>query len=94
MMKNDEMILDEKNYSLEGLEKFYQDLLRHIKEAYPDIERRMTIVIQAKLITTKLTEEEKSCLEVEWFEIARKIKAVKESIWLLDMHAMPDVSGQ
>ncbi|CCK19252.1 hypothetical protein [Pseudolactococcus laudensis] len=48
-MKNDEMILDGKDYSLEGLEKFYQDLVRHIKVAYPEIERRMAIVIQAKI---------------------------------------------
>ncbi|GHU38401.1 hypothetical protein FACS1894193_09760 [Bacilli bacterium] len=80
--------------ALVDLENYYQELLRGVKATYPEIERRMTIVIQAKLITTKLSDEEKSYLEAECFEIARKIKAVKESICLLDKNVMQTYSGK
>jgi predicted transcriptional regulator len=70
----------EKNkHASSHLENFYQELVTKIQKEYPKVH----IVLQAKLITTRLLEEEKLKLDTACLEIARKIKAVTETLEML-----------
>ncbi|MBS7576078.1 MULTISPECIES: hypothetical protein [unclassified Enterococcus] len=64
------------NYHYEQLNKIYQNMHKQIDTTNPKI----NALLQAKLITTSLTEAEKIDIHAECWEVCRKIKALSEII--------------
>jgi hypothetical protein len=79
MNVTDNWTLQENESALTQLETDYQELLLRLEREYPEAR----VVLCAKLITTRLGEEEVSRLQRDCLEISRKIKAVKETLALL-----------
>lgn len=73
--------LQENAYALAHLENDYQALLGKLQREHPEAR----VVLCAKLITTRLEEEEVSMIRGNCLEISRKIKAVKETLALLEI---------
>lgn len=79
MMLTNECLLHENDYALARLETYYQDLLTRLQRDYPESH----VVLCAKLITTRLGEDEIAMTKSSCLDISRKIKAVKETLVLL-----------
>ncbi|GAB2023547.1 hypothetical protein RyT2_26240 [Pseudolactococcus yaeyamensis] len=78
MMMNERTVY-ENDYALTRLETYYQDLLTRLQRDYPEAH----VVLCAKLITTRLGEEEVAMTRSNCLDISRKIKAIKETLNLL-----------
>ncbi|GHU44646.1 hypothetical protein FACS1894193_13310 [Bacilli bacterium] len=79
MLITNDCRLHEDDAMLARLETYYQELTTKLHRDYPEAH----VVLCAKLITTRLEEEEIAMTKRNCLDISRKIKAVKETSVLL-----------